>query len=92
MLVFQQGGYDYTRMFSYIKDNYKYTYGINELCLIIAPIIAIIRPELSYISVIIMMFFSYYNLRFYNLNAKRYDVKLKLNITSRVKRLIFTFF
>lgn len=92
LLVFQQGGYNYTRMFSYIKDNYKYTYGINELCLIIAPIIVIIRPELSYISVIIMMFFSYYNLRFYNLNAKRYDVKLKLNITSRVKRLIFTFF
>lgn len=91
LLVFQQGGYNYTRMFSYIKQNYKYTYGINELCLLIAPIISIVKPSLAYVSVIIMIFFSYYNLRFYNLNAKRYDVKLKLNVTSRVKRLIFTF-
>lgn len=91
LLVFQQGAYSNIRMWHYIKDNYKYTYGINELCLLLAPIILLIKPNWAVLSLVIMAFFSYYNLRFYNLNAKRYDQKLKLNITSRVKRLIVTF-
>lgn len=91
LLVFQQGGYDNTRMFNYIKKHYKYCSGINELCLFIPIIIMLIDHNLAIISLLLMFFFSYYNLRFYNLNAKRYTKKLKLNYTKRLKRLIITF-
>lgn len=90
LLVFQQGAYSAKRMITYMKENYKYSYGINELCLLIAPIILLFKPSYVALSLFIMFFFSYYNLRFYNLNAKRYDQKLKLKITSRVKRLLIT--
>lgn len=90
LLVFQQGAYSAKRMFTYMKENYKYSYGINELCLLIAPIILLFKPSYVALSLFIMFFFGYYNLRFYNLNAKRYDQKLKLKITSRVKRLLIT--
>lgn len=91
LLVFQQGAYSNTRMINYIKGHYKYCSGINELCLLIPMLLVFINPNNSFLALILMFFFSYYNLRFYNLNAKRYDTKLKLNITQRVKRLIFTF-
>lgn len=90
LLVFQQGAYSAKRMFTYMKENYKYSYGINELCLLIAPIILLFKPSYVALSLFIMFFFGYYNLRFYNLNAKRYDQKIKLKITSRVKRLLIT--
>lgn len=90
LLVFQQGTYSAKRMITYMKENYKYSYGINELCLLIAPIILLFKPSYVALSLFIMFFFGYYNLRFYNLNAKRYDQKLKLKITSRVKRLLIT--
>ena len=90
LLVFQQGAYSAKRMFTYMKENYKYSYGINELCLLIPPIILLFKPSYVALSLFIMFFFGYYNLRFYNLNAKRYDQKLKLKITSRVKRLLIT--
>lgn len=90
LLVFQQGAYSAKRMFTYMKENYKYSCGINELCLLIAPIILLFNTSYVALSLFIMFFFGYYNLRFYNLNAKRYDQKLKLKITCRVKRLLIT--
>ncbi len=88
LLVFQQGGYSNIRMNNYIKKHYKYCYGINELGWLVAPIIMFINPQFAALALLVMFFFSYYNLYFYNFNQRRYTQKLGLNVTKRIKRLI----
>ena len=91
LLVFQQSAYTYKRYITYIKKNYKYTFGVNEILLSSGLIIIILNPEYILIGFIILLFFAYYNLRFYNLNSTRYSKKIPLNITNRLKRLVITY-
>ena len=86
LLVYQQGGYSNVRFLNYIKKNYKYVYGINELLLIFFCCLCIYSP----LFIILLIIISYYNLRFYNLNELKFKKKLGLKITSRIKRLILT--
>ena len=86
LLVYQQGGYSNVRFLNYIKKNYKYVYGINELLLIVIAWLCIYSP----LFLLLLIFISYYNLRFYNLNEMKFKKKLGLKITSRIKRLIIT--
>lgn len=86
----QQSAYDNKRIINFIKDNYKYTFGINELLPLLGVVLILINPGYIIPALLIMMFFMYYNVRFFNINSIRYKEKLKLNVTARVKRLIIT--
>lgn len=90
--AFQQSAYNNGRYIKYIKENYKYSFGINE----IIPLVIILIP-VSYTNIlglfvkyILTFFFVYYNLKFFNISKKNFVKKLGLKITSRVKRLIVT--
>ncbi len=93
---YQQSVYDTKRYINYIKENYKYTFGINELLPIIFLSFTNIYSSDStlYVKNIILyllaILFIYYNLKFYNIAKKRYQEKLPLKYTWRVKRLIIT--
>jgi UDP-N-acetylmuramoyl-tripeptide--D-alanyl-D-alanine ligase len=87
-LNLQQSGYDNSRFFRYIKSHYKYTFGINELLVILG--VVLLKVDLL-LGLFVMAFFMYYNLRFFNVANTRYIKKLKLNITNRVKRQIILY-
>lgn len=87
MQNFQQSSYNSGRYFKYIKENYKYTLGINELLVLI---IVIIFGDYLLIQLLLTLIIFYYNLQFFQLAKKRYQSKLPLKMTKRVKRLLIT--
>ena len=87
-LNLQQSGYDNGRFFRYIKSHYKYTFGVNELLIILGVIL--LKVDLL-VGLFVMAFFMYYNLRFFNVANTRYVKKLALNLTNRVKRQLLVY-
>lgn len=85
--VMQQSVYDPSRYWRFITENPWRYIGFNELVLI--PTICLYQNH-KIIMLAIISFFTYYNMRFFTISAKRFDVKLKLKITARVKRQFFT--
>lgn len=85
-LAYQQSMYNNTRYLRYIRENYKYTLGVNELLMLFVFFI----PN-YHIRFLILCIIGYYNLKFFQISKKRYTEKLKLNKTSRVKRQFATF-
>lgn len=92
--AYQQSSYNFKRYIKYIKENYKYTLGVNELLLVLIIVIfynvSFSMPFLTLFKYFLLIFFTYYNLKFFNISRSRYTQKLPLKITSRVKRLLFT--
>ncbi len=90
--AFQQSAYNNGRYINYIKGNYKYSFGINELLPIIVLFINVDFLNIGglLLKYFVVFFFLYYNLKFFNISKQNYTEKIKLNVTARVKRLIFT--
>ncbi len=88
--AFQQSAYNNGRYLRYIKENYKYSLGVNELLPILLLFINVSFLNVGFLLIkyLLVFFFLYYNLKFFNLSKKNYTQKIKLNITARVKRLI----
>lgn len=85
--MMQQSVYDPKRYLRFIKENSWRYIAFNELILILTlPL----YPNHKLIMLLLIVFFTFYNMRFFTISAKRFDVKLKLNVTSRVKRQIAT--
>ncbi len=83
----QQSAYTNKRYRTHIREN-KFRYiALNELILI--PTILLYANH-KFIMMLIIFGFTYYNMRFFTISETRFDTKLKLNITARVKRQIFT--
>ncbi len=85
--IMQQSAYDNSRYRTYISEHKMRYVAFNELA-IIASIL--LFPNHLYIMLAIIAFFTYYNMRFFTISENRFDTKLKLNITARVKRQIVT--
>lgn len=85
--IMQQSAYDNKRYKSHIRENKMRYFALNELA-VIATIL--LFPMHLYIMLLIIAFFTYYNMRLFTVSEKRFDTKLKLNVTARVKRQIFT--
>ncbi len=84
----QQSAYDNKRYVTHMKEN-KFRYlAFNELILICT--IALYANH-KFIMLLIIAFFTYYNMRFFTISETRFTTKLKLNVTARVKRQIATF-
>lgn len=83
---YQQSAYANDRYIKYIKENYKYTLGINEILVIL---ILLFIP-IPFIQQILTAIFLYYNLQFFQMSKKRFTEKLPLKITPRIKRQIIT--
>ncbi|MFV0289152.1 MAG: Mur ligase family protein [Mycoplasmatales bacterium] len=93
--AYQQSAYDIKRFMKYIKENYKYTFGINELLPYFLLLINfLVLKRTNYVGHLLLVFFSilflYYNIKFFNISKKRYTTKLPLKYTWRVKRLIIS--
>lgn len=86
--AFQQSAYDPKRYIQYMKENYKYSFGINELLPIFFAVVLSFNYEI--IRLFLIIFFLYYNIKFFNLAKGRYKEKLPLKFTPRVKRQIVT--
>lgn len=85
--IMQQSAYTNKRYRTHIREN-KFRYlALNELILI--PTI-VLYPDHKLIMLLIIAFFTYYNMRFFTISETRFDTKLKLIITARVKRQIVT--
>lgn len=85
-LILQQSAYDNKRFFRYLTSHYKNVFGINEMLVLFGVYITF---NLDYI--IGLLFISvilYYNTRFFNMSESRFISKVKLNVTTRVKRQI----
>ncbi len=95
---YQQSAYNSTRYVKHIRENFKKIFGLNELLLIAIYVLFYfinrnsdkINLFLLNIQYFLLVLFSYYNLKFFNISKKRYEEKLPLKYTSRVKRLIVT--
>ncbi len=90
--AFQQSAYNNGRYINYIKSNYKYSFGINELLPIFILFFNVSFVNIGWLLLkyILVFFFLYYNLKFFNISKRNYTEKIKLNVTARVKRLLFT--
>ncbi|MFV0287919.1 MAG: hypothetical protein ACK5HR_00510 [Mycoplasmatales bacterium] len=91
--AYQQSVYNSQRFIKYIQENYKYTFGINELLPLSLLLINIfVLNTKNYLGHLILILFSllflYYNIKFFNISKKRYTTKLPLKYTWRVKRQI----
>lgn len=86
--AYQQSAYDPKRYLKYIRENYKYTFGANELLPIIFLIFLNKYPFLSFLLTAIAL---YYNLQFFQIAKMRYREKLPWRITPRVRRQLATF-
>ncbi len=89
-LNLQQSAYDNMRFLRYIKSHYKVTFGINEIFVLIFFFIEPIYNN-KLLLILLISYFTYYNLRFLNISNNRYKAKLGLNVTNRVKRQIALF-
>lgn len=85
--VMQQSAYTNKRYRSHIRENKFRYFALNELIMI--PTILLYENH-KFIVLLIIAFFTYYNMRFFTISETRFDTKLKLNITARVKRQIVT--
>lgn len=85
--IMQQSAYTNKRYRSHIRENKLRYIALNELILI--PTILLYQNH-KFIMLFIIGFFTYYNMRFFTLSETRFDTKLKLNVTPRVKRQIVT--
>lgn len=83
--IIQQSGYDKKRYIKYIGEN-KYRYiALNEFILLFT---FFIYQQNVLIAFILVMIVSYYNIKFFKLEKRRFVVKKGLVVTARVKRLI----
>lgn len=91
LLNFQQSAYDEHRYLKFIKSSNR-VFGFHELL----PIFILIVLYCTNVNYIILLLFIIviltYNLRFFNLVKKRYNKKIGLNLTPRVKRQIIVFY
>ncbi|WOO86848.1 UDP-N-acetylmuramoyl-tripeptide--D-alanyl-D-alanine ligase [Mollicutes bacterium LVI A0039] len=83
----QQSAYTNSRYRSHIRENALRYFALNEVILL--PTILLYQNH-KFIMILIMFIFTYYNMRFFTISETRFDTKLKLNITARVKRQIVT--
>lgn len=83
----QQSAYTNKRYRSHIRENKMRYFALNELVMV--PTILLYENH-KFIMLGIIFFFTYYNMRFFTISETRFDTKLKLNITARVKRQIVT--
>ncbi len=85
--IMQQSAYMNKRYRLHIKENKLRYLALNELILIFTMFL---YPSSKFIMLIIIFFFTYYNMRFFTISETRYTTKLKLKVTARVKRQITT--
>lgn len=85
--IMQQSVYTISRYKTHMKEKSGRYIALNELILI--PTI-LLYDNHKFIMLLIIFLFTYYNMRFFTISETRFDTKLKLNITARVKRQIFT--
>ncbi len=85
--VMQQSAYTNKRYRSHIRENATRYIALNELILV--PTILLYENH-KFIMLLIIFFFTYYNMRFFTISETRFDTKLKLNVTARIKRQIAT--
>ncbi len=85
--VMQQSAYTTTRYRTHMKENKLRYFALNELIILVT---IVLYPNHKFIMLAIIFMFTYYNMRFFTISETRFDTKLKLNITARVKRQIIT--
>lgn len=85
--VMQQSAYTTKRYRTHIRENAMRYISLNELVLILT---ILLYPAHKVIMLLIIAFFTYYNMRFFTISETRFDTKLKFNVTARVKRQITT--
>lgn len=85
--LMQQSAYTNKRYRTHIRENKLRYIALNELILI--PTILLYTNH-KFIMLLIIFVFTYYNMRFFTISETRFDTKLKLNVTARVKRQIVT--
>lgn len=85
--IMQQSAYDNKRYFNHIKLNKMRYIAINEIAAIATYFL---YSNHKFIMLLIIFIITYYNMRFFTISETRYDTKLKLNITPRVKRQFIT--
>lgn len=85
--IMQQSAYTNKRYRTHIRENAMRYIALNEVVLILT---ILLYPAHKFIMLAIIFVVTYYNMRFFTISETRFDTKLKLNVTARVKRQMFT--